>query len=102
LNHHEKWDGSGYPGRLPDLFGEPLAHGEGKRGEEIPISARIVALADVYDALTSKRAYKPCWTEEEVLQTIRDQRGRHFDPEISDAFFAIYEVIRAIREKYRD
>ncbi len=102
LNHHEKWDGTGYPGMLSDLDAGQLVPGTGKRGEEIPLSARIVALADVYDALTSKRAYKPGWSEEEALRALREQRGRHFDPEVTDAFFAIYEVIRAIREKFRD
>jgi HD-GYP domain-containing protein (c-di-GMP phosphodiesterase class II) len=102
FNHHEKWDGSGYPGRVDDLQSNLISFGPGKKGEEIPVCARIVALADVYDALTSKRAYKECWSEESALETIRKERGRHFDPEIVDAFFNIYDVIRAIREKFRD
>ena len=66
LRHHEKWDGSGYP--------------DGLHGENIPIEARIVALADVFDALTSKRPYKEAWTVEEALDHIREQSGKHFDP----------------------
>ncbi|MBK8972093.1 MAG: two-component system response regulator [Hahellaceae bacterium] len=66
LYHHEKWDGSGYP--------------EGLQGEAIPLEARIVALADVFDALTSKRPYKEAWTVEAALDHIRSQAGKHFDP----------------------
>ncbi len=102
LNHHEKWDGTGYPGTIQDLYADRLALGKAKRGEEIPLAARIVALADVYDALTSKRVYKECWDEDKVLDTIRSEKGRHFDPEIVDAFFSIYDVIGAIRARFRD
>jgi response regulator RpfG family c-di-GMP phosphodiesterase len=102
LNHHEKWDGSGYPGRIPDIFEEHVDLGSGKQGEEIPLAARIVALADVYDALVSKRAYKEPLPEEQALEIIRQQAGRHFDPEVVAAFFAIHEVIVAIKEKYKE
>jgi response regulator RpfG family c-di-GMP phosphodiesterase len=102
LNHHERWDGSGYPGRIDDLYGACTATGPGKRGEEIPLAARIVALADVYDALVSKRAYKEAFPEETALELIQEQSGRHFDPEVVAAFLAIYDVITAIREKYRE
>jgi len=71
LSHHEKWDGSGYP--------------EGLAGEAIPMSARIVAVADVFDALTSRRPYKPAWSVEDALNYIREQSGRHFDPALVDA-----------------
>ena len=74
----------------------------GKKGIEIPLFARIVALADVYDALTSQRIYKDCWPEEKVKQYMQEQKGRHFDPELVDAFFSIYDVIRAIQNKYGD
>ncbi len=87
LNHHQQWDGTGYP--LP-----------AKKGNAIPLSARIVALADVYDALISRRAYKDPWEEEKVLHHIRIQRDKHFDPELVDIFFEIYDIIRAIRNKY--
>ncbi len=102
LNHHERWDGSGYPGKVLDVTADDWRPGPGKKGEEIPLSARIVALADVYDALSSQRAYKECWAEEKTLAYIRDQKGRQFDPELVDVFFSIYDVIRAIRGKYGD
>jgi HD-GYP domain-containing protein (c-di-GMP phosphodiesterase class II) len=100
LNHHERWDGSGYPGKVDDVFDEAWRPGPGKKGEEIPLFARIVALSDVYDALTSHRAYKDRWAEERVMQYIRDQKGKQFDPELVDVFFSIYDVIRAIKDKY--
>lgn len=102
LNHHERWDGSGYPGKVPDIFRDDLALGPGKQGEEIPLAARIVALADVYDALVSKRVYKGPVPEDQVLEYIRGQSGKHFDPEVVAAFLAVHEVIVAIREKYRE
>jgi HD-GYP domain-containing protein (c-di-GMP phosphodiesterase class II) len=102
LNHHEKWDGTGYPGEIADIFADGWHPGPGKKGLEIPLTARIVALADVYDALTSERIYKDCWPEEKVLQYIRKQKGKHFDPEIVDIFFSIYDVIRAIKNKYSE
>jgi HD-GYP domain-containing protein (c-di-GMP phosphodiesterase class II) len=102
LNHHEKWDGTGYPGLIDDIYQEDLPLGVGKQGEEIPIAGRIVALADVYDALISRRVYKIPWTEEMTIDYIKGQVGKHFDPQVVDAFFAIYDVITAIREKYQD
>ena len=77
LRHHERWDGTGYPG--------------GMRGEEIPMSARIVAVTDVYDALTHKRVYKEAWPLEKALEEIRSQRGRHFDPRVAEAFLTVQE-----------
>jgi len=73
LNHHEKWDGSGYPNAL--------------KGEQIHIYGRIVALADVFDALSFKRSYKNAWSQEEVLEFIKNMRGKHFDPVLVDIFF---------------
>jgi response regulator RpfG family c-di-GMP phosphodiesterase len=102
LNHHEKWDGTGYPGKIDNIFFEKLSPGQGKKGTEIPLYARIVALSDVYDALTSQRIYKDCWPEEKVVQYIREQRGKHFDPELVEIFFSIYDVIRAIKSKYSE
>ncbi len=102
LNHHERWDGRGYPGRIADIFDDRLRLGQGKQGEEIPIFARIVALADVYDALISKRIYKDSLPEDQVLEHIKRQSGRHFDPEVVQAFLEIYDVIAAIREKYQE
>ncbi len=83
--HHEKWDGSGYP--------------RGLRGEEIPLEARIVAVADVYDALTSKRTYKEAWPKDQALETIRQDAGRHFDPAIVEAFALVLEQIAKSRLK---
>ena len=102
LNHHEKWDGTGYPGKIDDIYQDNLPLGTGKKGEEIPIAGRIVALADVYDALVSQRVYKGPWTEEMTIAYLKGQAGKHFDPEVVEAFFAIYEVITAIKEKYQD
>ena len=69
LLHHERWDGSGYP--------------EGRAGDQIPLSARIVALADYFDACTSDRVYRPAWSADKVLAEIARQEGRHFDPRLS-------------------
>ncbi len=76
-NHHEKWDGSGYPDRLA--------------GEEIPLSGRILAVADVYDALTSDRPYRPGWTHERAVGLIQDEAGKHFDPRIVADFLQVME-----------
>ena len=103
LNHHERWDGTGYPGYV-ELDGRPtidpatgLTRLTGKRGEDIPLFARIVGLADVVDALSSRRSYKEPWSEEQVLKHIRDESGRHFDPELVDIFFARLDEIRSVR-----
>jgi len=88
VNHHERWDGTGYP--------------EGKVGEEIPIWGRIVSVADVYDALSCHRVYKQAWTEEDVLDEIRAQSGRQFDPEIVEIFFECLPSLRQIFERYPD
>jgi HD-GYP domain-containing protein (c-di-GMP phosphodiesterase class II) len=102
LNHHERWDGAGYPGKIADIFADRVQFGQGKQGEEIPLASRIVALADVFDALVSKRVYKEAFSEEEALAFIREQAGKQFDPEVVEAFFAIHEVIAAIRSKYQE
>jgi putative two-component system response regulator len=88
LTHHEKWDGSGYP--------------RGLKGTEIPIAGRIVAIADVFDALTSHRSYKSSYRTEQALDTIKASSGTHFDPDVVDAFFAIKDEILAIERKYKD
>jgi len=103
LNHHERWDGNGYPGHVNPLNGEVLATGQGtpgKKGEEIPLFGRIVAIADVYDALSSRRAYKESWDEGRVLETLRQEAGRQFDPELIEAFFASFDTIRSIADRY--
>lgn len=86
--HHERWDGKGYPRRL--------------KGDNIPLAGRIVALADVYDALISSRVYKPAWNEQDVIETLEKEAGHHFDPELVEIFFSIYDVIKAIRSKFPD
>lgn len=86
--HHEKWDGSGYP--------------KGLRGEEIPLTARIVTLGDVYDALTSERVYKEAFSHEKAKAMIMEGNGKHFDPEVVDAFVSIEDEFVAISEKYKD
>jgi HD-GYP domain-containing protein (c-di-GMP phosphodiesterase class II) len=73
--HHEKWDGSGYP--------------RGLKGEQIPLAARIFAVVDVWDALTSNRPYRPAWTEDKTLAFIKEQSGRHFDPGVVDVFLEL-------------
>jgi len=107
LNHHEKWDGSGYPGFIDMETGDPLpdytdenGRARGKRGKEIPLFGRIIALADVYDALSNRRVYKEAWDEEKVLDTIREESGKHFDPELVDIFFDILDNIKAISHRY--
>ncbi|MEM7391789.1 MAG: HD domain-containing phosphohydrolase [Verrucomicrobiota bacterium] len=102
LSHHEKWNGRGYPGRYTCNDEGDWRPGEPFKGEEISIYGRIVALADVYDALMSKRAYKEAWDEDRVLALIREESGGHFDPDVVEAFFEVYEVIQAIRAKYSD
>jgi HD-GYP domain-containing protein (c-di-GMP phosphodiesterase class II) len=102
LTHHERWDGKGYPGIIEDVWSEKCIEGQGLAGEDIPISGRIVALADVYDALISKRVYKDAWQEDQVLQYIKEQAGAQFDPEVVAAFLSIYDVIKAIRDKYAE
>ncbi len=86
LSHHEKWDGSGYLNNL--------------KGIEIPIAGRITAIADVFDALTSKRPYKAPFTIEESLTIIKEGRGSHFDPDVVDAFVAVQDEILTIKKDY--
>jgi len=101
LNHHERWDGSGYPGHIGDLYSPDIRLGEGKKGKEIPLSARIVAVADVYDALTSKRAYKEAWSEDSALVYMRKQSGKLFDPELVERFLEMRDILHAIKERFR-
>lgn len=86
LYHHERWDGKGYP--------------KGLKGDDIPLSAQIVAICDVYDAIRSVRSYKPAYTHEESLSEIRRECGTHFNPGLCDAFFNCAEEIRHIYESY--
>lgn len=86
LTHHEKYDGSGYP--------------HGLAGEAIPIEGRIVAIADVFDALTSERPYKAAWPVEKAIDLLGKEKGKHFDPELVDCFIAALPEILKIRETY--
>ena len=87
-SHQEKWDGSGYP--------------QGLAGEAIPLSARLMALADVYDALISRRIYKQAMSQEDAVAIIEEGRGRHFDPDVVEAFRAVAGEFRAIAERFGD
>ncbi|MFV3369548.1 HD domain-containing phosphohydrolase [Pseudomonas sp. NY15435] len=86
--HHEKWDGSGYP--------------QGLAGDAIPLSARLMAVADVYDALISRRIYKNAMPHEAAVEHIRSQRGLHFDPDVVDAFLTLQDEFRRIAEQFGD
>ena len=88
LSHHEKWNGTGYP--------------RGLSGTEIPIEGRIVAIADVFDALTTRRPYKEPWSINEALDLLRAESGAHFDPELVTAFLDIMPEILAIREQWQE
>ena len=107
LTHHENWDGTGYPGYIDPDTGEALKLNEEgdplpRKGEEISLFGRIVAIADVFDALNSRRVYKDPWGEDEVLEEIRKLSGTKFDPELVDNFFEVLELLNAIRSKYPD
>jgi putative two-component system response regulator len=88
LSHQEKWDGSGYPQALA--------------GDAIPVSARLMAVADVYDALISKRVYKAAMTHEQAMAIMVKGRGSHFDPDLLDAFLQCHEDFREIARQYAD
>lgn len=88
LSHHERWDGCGYPNGLKE--------------DQIPIEGRIVAVADVFDALTSKRPYKEAFTVEQSFIIMSNGQGKHFDPTVIDAFFCIKNEILSIKEKFKD
>lgn len=87
-SHHEKWDGSGYP--------------NGLKGDDIPLSARLMAVADVYDALICKRVYKPAFSHDEAVEIIVKGRGSHFDPDICDAFIEEGEAFQVIAKRFSD
>ncbi len=88
LSHHERWNGAGYP--------------HGLAGEAIPLSARLMAVADVYDALTSPRVYKPAYTHEHAIEIMLAERRQHFDPDILDALISDADTFRAISQRYCD
>ena len=87
-SHHEKFDGSGYP--------------QGLRGEAIPLVGRIVAVADVFDALTSKRPYKKAWPLEQARSFLVDNAGSHFDPDCVEALLSAWDEVTAIHDRHQD
>ena len=109
MTHHEWWNGQGYPGHV-DLattgsgfsFSVQRIKPRGKRGDEIPLFGRIVAIADVYDALSSKRAYKDPWDEADILQAMEEGAGKQFDPELIRVFLSSIDVMRSIQQRYPD
>lgn len=88
MTHHERWDGSGYP--------------NGLKGEDIPLCGRIVAVADVYDALTSQRVYKPAYSHDVAVDIIQEGSGSHFDPGIVEGFLALQDQFRLVKEQRSD
>ncbi len=88
LTHHEKWNGKGYP--------------RGLKGEEIPLAGRIVAVTDVFDALSSKRPYKDPWPLEKIWALLEEERGAHFDPAVVDAFISVREEVEKIQRELAD
>jgi response regulator RpfG family c-di-GMP phosphodiesterase len=107
LTHHEKWNGQGYPGHINIATGKPKKkdkHGnpKGLKKQEIPLWGRIVAVADVYDALSSKRVYKEKWDQDKVLEEIRALSGSSFDPELVGIFFDVLPHIKQISERYAE
>ena len=110
LNHHEHWDGSGYPGHVDPMTGKPLSRPRkaagrplpGKKGEEIPLLGRIVAIADVFDALSSRRCYKAPWDESRSIEIISQGAGNHFDPELVEIFVNRLAFVRIIQDRYAE
>ncbi|MSR33331.1 MAG: HD domain-containing protein [Phycisphaerales bacterium] len=108
LHHQEHWDGNGYPGAIDfPAYGrnfdelKDIKHLDvGLKGEETPIFARLVGIADVFDALASQRTYKEPWNDEQIKKEIRKGSGTHFDPRIVDIFLENYEDLKAIRERF--
>ena len=88
ISHHEKFDGSGYP--------------KGLKGKAIPLGGRIVALADVFDALTTERPYKAAWTLDRACSFIVDSKGRHFDPDVVNAFFDTFDDVLKVMAHHED
>ncbi len=109
LNHHERWDGNGYPGHISLATLKPLPGYEkedgtarGKKEEEIPLFGRIVAIADVYDALSNRRCYKEAWDPSAVVNELKKDAGTVFDPELMDVFLESIDAIRQISTQFPD
>jgi putative two-component system response regulator len=88
LSHHEKWDGTGYPNRLA--------------GDSIPVSGRVVAIADVFDALTTKRPYKSPWPLDKTFDFMRENAGKHFDPELIEIFISLRNEITEVQQRFAE
>ena len=110
LHHHERWDGKGYPGaidfpaygRILDELQDMPHLTSGLKGEETSMFARLVGIADVFDALASSRAYKEPWTDEQIKSEISKNSGTQFDPEIVTTFLENYSDLKAIRERFQN
>jgi HD-GYP domain-containing protein (c-di-GMP phosphodiesterase class II) len=109
LTHHEKWDGTGYPGYVDPQTEKPVegfVTADGlpmpRKADAIPLFGRVVAVADVYDALCSRRCYKEPWDEGRILDEMHRSSGTHFDPRVVDAFFDCLDVIKSIAKRYPD
>jgi response regulator RpfG family c-di-GMP phosphodiesterase len=107
LTHHERWDGGGYPGHVNLEDGSPLPGCElasgaarGKQGEEIHPFGRVTAIADVYDALSSRRSYKSPWEESRIIEMFQQEAGKQFDPEMVESFFSCLELLQNISKRY--
>ena len=109
MNHHERWGGGGYPGFVDLATGEPLqdrmtpdGKAQSKKGGEIPLFGRIVAIADVFDALSSRRIYKEPWDDRKVMELMAAESGRQFDPDLIDIFLSLQETMFQIKARYAE
>ncbi len=109
LTHHEHWDGTGYPGYIDLQTGRPFSgyetadgHARGKKGGEIPVFGRVVAIADVYDSLSNPRVFRNAWQEDDILKMLKEGAGTQFDPDMIDAFFASLDTLHAIAGKFQE
>jgi len=106
LFHHARWDGTGYPDagqleKLRGVLGDDVADIGEPQGGAIPLFARIVAVADVFDALASRRTYKDAWSPQRVLDAMRAESGKAFDPELISIFESMFDELLALRARYR-
>jgi response regulator RpfG family c-di-GMP phosphodiesterase len=100
LNHHERWDGKGYPGNT-DISVNSNSLSKAKKGRDIPLFGRIVSIADVFDALSSKRCYKDPWPDEKVISFLKENSGKMFDPELIEIFIENIDTMNSISKKFR-
>lgn len=100
LHHHERWDGNGYPGNVKNLDSIPPADNPGLKGTRIPLSARIVAIAEVFDALICDRPYRKKISPDEAMKFIANEKGKQFDPDLVEIFLQIYDTVLAIVQRY--